>query len=51
MKTIEMLTQNIAKRKGISTVGTISVTGYPDVAFNFASEGSTTGTEVKLIEF
>ena len=45
------LSFEIQKRKGISTAGTISVTGYPDVAFNFASEGSTTGTEGKLIEF
>ena len=48
------LTLDIGKRKGISTVGTVNVTGgptYPEVAFNFASEGSATGTEGKLIEF
>lgn len=48
------LTLDIGKRKGISTVGTVNVTGgatYPEVAFNFASEGSAAGTEGKLIEF
>lgn len=48
------LTLDIGKRKGISTVGRVNVTGgatYPEMDFNFASEGSATGTEGKLIEF
>lgn len=45
------LTLDIGKRKGISTVGTVSVTGYADVPFNLGSEGSATGTEGRLIEF
>ena len=45
------LSFEIQKRKGISTAGTISVTGYPDVAFSYGSEGSTKGLEIKMIEF
>jgi len=45
------LTLEVTKRKGISTVGTVSVTGYPDLPFNYGSEGSATGVENKSIEF
>ena len=45
------LSFEIQKRKGIITAGTVSVTGYADVPFSFASEGSATGVEIKSIDF